>query len=67
MVYVAISYWLTNQPFDFRFILFVAYAIASSLCAQSLGYFVGASTHVKVSYININEVIKKSEKYLGMK
>ncbi|XP_056642236.1 ATP-binding cassette sub-family G member 4-like isoform X1 [Diorhabda sublineata] len=48
-VYVGISYWLTEQPLDFRLILFVIFVTASSLCAQSMGYFIGSTTPVKVA------------------
>ncbi|KAG5883528.1 hypothetical protein JTB14_019295 [Gonioctena quinquepunctata] len=47
--YIAISYWLTDQPLDFRIFLFVLFVTACSLCAQSMGYFIGATTPVKVA------------------
>lgn len=48
-VYIGISYWLTEQPLDFRLVLFVIFVTASSLCAQSMGYFIGSTTPVKVA------------------
>ncbi|KAJ8968294.1 hypothetical protein NQ317_000254 [Molorchus minor] len=48
-IYIAISYWLTDQPADFRLFLFVLFCTAGSLCAQSMGYFIGATTPIKVA------------------
>ncbi|KAI2474025.1 ATP binding cassette (ABC) transporter subfamily G member [Diabrotica virgifera virgifera] len=48
-MYIAVSYWLTNQPLDFRLFLFVIFVTACSLCGQSMGYFIGATTPVKVA------------------
>nr|XP_023017727.1 ATP-binding cassette sub-family G member 1 [Leptinotarsa decemlineata] len=47
--YIAISYWLTDQPLDFRIFLFVLFVTACSLCAQSMGYFIGSTTPVKAA------------------
>lgn len=46
--YIAISYWLTDQPVNFRLLLFVLFCTLSTLCAQSWGYFIGATTPIKV-------------------
>ncbi|CAG9859721.1 unnamed protein product [Phyllotreta striolata] len=48
-LYIAISYWFTDQPLDFRLALFVIFVTACSLCAQSMGYFIGATTPIKVA------------------
>ncbi|CAH1370906.1 unnamed protein product [Tenebrio molitor] len=47
--YIAISYWLTAQPVDFRLYLFILFCTLSTLCAQSWGYFIGATTPIKVA------------------
>ncbi|KAJ8947355.1 hypothetical protein NQ318_002881 [Aromia moschata] len=47
--YIGISYWLTDQPMDFRLYLFVLFCTAASLCAQSMGYFIGATTPIKIA------------------
>uniref|UniRef100_A0A0U9HSG3 Putative ABCG protein n=2 Tax=Chrysomela populi TaxID=154003 RepID=A0A0U9HSG3_CHRPP len=48
-LYIAISYILTDQPQDFRVVLFVLFVTACSLCAQSMGYLIGGTTPVKVA------------------
>lgn len=48
-IYIAISYWLTDQPMDFRLYLFILYCTLSTLCAQSMGYFIGATTPTKIA------------------
>ncbi|CAG9820288.1 unnamed protein product [Phaedon cochleariae] len=48
-LYISISYVLTDQPQDFRMFLFVLFVTACSLCAQSMGYFIGSTTPVKVA------------------
>lgn len=47
--YIAISYWLTEQPFDFRLYLFLLFCTLSTLCAQAWGYFIGATTPIKIA------------------
>lgn len=47
-IYVAITYKLTGQPLDFRLYLFILFCTLSTLCAQSWGYFIGATTPIKV-------------------
>lgn len=47
-IYIAITYKLTDQPLDFRLYLFVLFCTLSTLCAQSWGYFIGATTPIKV-------------------
>ncbi|XP_025835275.1 ATP-binding cassette sub-family G member 1-like, partial [Agrilus planipennis] len=47
--YIGISYWLTSQPFGFRFYLFVLLCTLSTLCAQAWGYFIGATTPTKIA------------------
>ncbi|XP_018573014.1 ATP-binding cassette sub-family G member 4 [Anoplophora glabripennis] len=48
-IYIAISYCLTNQPLDFRLFLFILFCTAGSLCGQSMGYFIGSTTPIKVA------------------
>ncbi|XP_019870035.1 ATP-binding cassette sub-family G member 1 [Aethina tumida] len=47
--YVGISYWLTGQPWDFRVYLFTLFCTLLTLCAQSMGYFIGATTPIKIA------------------
>lgn len=47
--YIAISYWLTEQPLDFRLYLFITFCTLSTLCAQAWGYFIGATTPIKIA------------------
>ncbi|KAF2898941.1 hypothetical protein ILUMI_07234 [Ignelater luminosus] len=48
--YLAISYWLTEQPVDsLRIHIFVLFCTLSTLCAQSWGYFIGATTPIKIA------------------
>ncbi|KAK9869925.1 hypothetical protein WA026_006022 [Henosepilachna vigintioctopunctata] len=47
--YILISYYLTEQPEDFRIFLFVLFATSSALCAQAWGYFIGATTPLKIA------------------
>lgn len=47
--YLAVSYWLTGQPVETpRIISFMVVSIAASLTAQAWGFFIGATTPVKV-------------------
>lgn len=47
--YLTVSYWLTGQPLEAqRIIMFMTVSIAASLCAQAWGFFIGATTPVKV-------------------
>ncbi|XP_060531867.1 ATP-binding cassette sub-family G member 1-like [Cylas formicarius] len=48
-IYIVISYWLTDQPVDFRVYLFVLFCTLGTLCAQSMGYFIGATTPTKIA------------------
>ncbi|KAF5280008.1 hypothetical protein FQA39_LY05389 [Lamprigera yunnana] len=48
-LYIAISYWLTEQPLDFRLFIFVMFCTLSTLCAQAWGYFIGATTPIKIA------------------
>lgn len=48
-VYIFISYWLTDQPVDSRLYFFVAFCTLSTLCAQAWGYFIGATTPIKIA------------------
>ncbi|XP_044748388.1 ATP-binding cassette sub-family G member 1 isoform X2 [Coccinella septempunctata] len=48
-LYLSISYYLTEQPTDFRMYLFVLFATSSTLCAQAWGYFFGASIPMKIA------------------
>lgn len=49
-LYLGISYYLTEQPMDhWRIILFVVFTTSSTLCAQSWGYFFGASIPMKIA------------------
>ncbi|XP_077286486.1 ATP-binding cassette subfamily G member 4 [Arctopsyche grandis] len=48
--YISISYVMTgNLLVDFRLCYFFLIAISTSLCAQSWGYFIGATTPVKIA------------------
>ncbi|KAF5292526.1 hypothetical protein FQR65_LT01672 [Abscondita terminalis] len=47
--YIAISYWLTEQPVDFRLYLFILFCTLTTLCAQAWGYFIGATTPIKIA------------------
>lgn len=48
--YLIVSYWLTGQPIETQRVLcFMVVSIAASLCAQAWGFFIGATTPVKVS------------------
>jgi hypothetical protein len=52
MVYLSISYWLTGQPVEMsRIIPFMIVSIAASLTAQAWGFFIGATTPIKVNLI----------------
>lgn len=47
--YIAVSYWLTGQPIESeRIITFMVVSVAASLTAQAWGFFIGATTPVKV-------------------
>ncbi|XP_017753260.1 PREDICTED: ATP-binding cassette sub-family G member 1-like isoform X1 [Eufriesea mexicana] len=48
--YLAVSYWLTGQPIETaRIISFMIVSIAASLTAQAWGFFIGATTPVKIA------------------
>ncbi|XP_014206812.1 ATP-binding cassette sub-family G member 1 [Copidosoma floridanum] len=48
--YLAVSYWLTGQPLEAeRVFMFMIVSIAASLCAQAWGFFIGATTPVKIA------------------
>ncbi|XP_014297443.1 ATP-binding cassette subfamily G member 4 [Microplitis demolitor] len=48
--YLAVSYWLTGQPIEtHRILLFMVVSIAASLTAQAWGFFIGATTPVKIA------------------
>ncbi|XP_066599569.1 ATP-binding cassette sub-family G member 1 [Prorops nasuta] len=48
--YLAVSYWLTSQPIEtHRIISFMVVSIAASLTAQAWGFFIGATTPVKIA------------------
>ncbi|KAI4463698.1 abc transporter g family member 28 [Holotrichia oblita] len=47
--YIVITYWLTDQPTDYRVYFFVVFCTLSTLCAQAWGYFIGATTPIKIA------------------
>lgn len=48
--YVVLSYWLTDNPLEpTRATLFLATVVATSLCAQAWGYFIGSTTPTKIA------------------
>nr|XP_012140074.1 PREDICTED: ATP-binding cassette sub-family G member 1 isoform X3 [Megachile rotundata] len=48
--YLVVSYWLTGQPVETRRIIsFMVVSIAASLTAQAWGFFIGATTPVKIA------------------
>ncbi|KZC04860.1 ATP-binding cassette sub-family G member 1 [Dufourea novaeangliae] len=48
--YLAVSYWLTGQPVETpRILTFMVVSIAASLTAQAWGFFIGATTPVKIA------------------
>uniref|UniRef100_A0A0C9PTI5 ABCG4_9 protein n=1 Tax=Fopius arisanus TaxID=64838 RepID=A0A0C9PTI5_9HYME len=48
--YLIVSYWLTGQPVEtHRILCFMVVSIAASLCAQAWGFFIGATTPVKIA------------------
>lgn len=48
--YVVLSYWLTDNPLEpTRATLFLATMVATSLCAQAWGYFIGSTTPTKIA------------------
>ncbi|KAK9730383.1 ABC transporter [Popillia japonica] len=47
--YIVITYWLTEQPTDYRVYFFVVFCTLSTLCAQAWGYFIGATTPIKIA------------------
>lgn len=48
--YVVLSYWLTDNPLEpTRATLFLATIVATSLCAQAWGYFIGSTTPTKIA------------------
>lgn len=49
-MYLIVSYWLTGQPIETsRIISFMVVSIAASLTAQAWGFFIGATTPVKIA------------------
>lgn len=49
-LYVAISYYLTGNYYEpFRFFYFLLMCLLATICAQSWGFFIGATMPVKVS------------------
>lgn len=54
--YLTVSYWLTGQPIEtHRVFLFMVVSITASLTAQAWGFFIGATTPVRVSLIFFNK------------
>ncbi|XP_032665569.1 ATP-binding cassette sub-family G member 1 [Odontomachus brunneus] len=50
IMYLTVSYCLTGQPMEtHRIILFVVFSIAASLTAQAWGFFIGATTPIKIA------------------
>lgn len=48
--YISVSYWLTGQPIEAnRIIFFMIISIAATLTAQAWGFFIGATTPVKIA------------------
>lgn len=48
--YLTVSYWLTGQPIETnRLIFFMIISIAASLTAQAWGFFIGATTPIKIA------------------
>ncbi|XP_075974021.1 ATP-binding cassette sub-family G member 1-like [Anticarsia gemmatalis] len=48
--YVVLSYWLTDNPMEpNRATLFLATIVATSLCAQAWGYFIGSTTPTRIA------------------
>ncbi|XP_072938781.1 ATP-binding cassette sub-family G member 1 [Epargyreus clarus] len=48
--YVVLSYWLTDNPLEpTRATLFLATVVATSLCGQAWGYFIGSTTPTKIA------------------
>ncbi|CAB3223271.1 unnamed protein product [Arctia plantaginis] len=48
--YVVLSYWLTENPLEpTRATLFLATIVATSLCAQAWGYFIGSTTPTRIA------------------
>ncbi|KAM0736705.1 ATP-binding cassette subfamily G member 4 [Formica fusca] len=48
--YLIVSYWLTGQPIETnRIITFMIVSIAASLTAQAWGFFIGATTPIKIA------------------
>lgn len=48
-IYIAISYWLTDQLFDYRVGYFVIFFMLMTLCAQAWGYLIGATTPIAIA------------------
>lgn len=48
--YLVVSYWLTGQPVETpRILSFMIFSIAATLTAQAWGFFIGATTPVKIA------------------
>lgn len=50
LTYLSVSYWLTGQPVEtHRIVYFMLLSIAASLTAQAWGFFIGATTPVRIA------------------
>ncbi|XP_012227945.1 ATP-binding cassette sub-family G member 1 isoform X2 [Linepithema humile] len=50
VVYLSVSYWLTGQPTETdRIVPFMVISIAATLTAQAWGFFIGATTPIKIA------------------
>ncbi|XP_033210226.1 ATP-binding cassette sub-family G member 1 [Belonocnema kinseyi] len=50
LTYLTVSYWLTGQPIETqRIVYFMLVSIAASLTAQAWGFFIGATTPVRIA------------------
>ncbi|KMQ95470.1 atp-binding cassette sub-family g member 1-like protein [Lasius niger] len=55
--YITVSYWLTGQPIETnRIISFMVISIAASLTAQAWGFFIGATTPIKIRTEGRNDI-----------
>ena len=58
IVYLAVSYWLTGQPVEtHRILTFFIVCVAASLTAQAWGFFIGATTPVRVNIIFVVKIL----------
>lgn len=61
--YITVSYWLTGQPIETnRIISFMVISIAASLTAQAWGFFIGATTPIKVNFLRRTQVLSSLKK-----